>query len=119
MGKTKVQKIGFLVGIVAMLVIGFMPTPEGLSLVGQRVLAVTVLMVVFWITEAMPIPFTALLPIFLFPVMCLDEGYTFLNTRIALFCGIHLLRPQNTTDLFCPCLHKFFCRSPSTVFVIS
>ncbi len=51
MGKTKVQKIGFLVGIVAMLVIGFMPTPEGLSLVGQRVLAVTVLMVVFWITE--------------------------------------------------------------------
>ena len=69
MGKTKVQKIGFLVGIVAMLVIGFMPTPEGLSLVGQRVLAVTVLMVVFWITEAMPIPFTALLPIFLFPVM--------------------------------------------------
>ena len=44
MGKTKVQKIGFLVGIVAMLVIGFMPTPEGLSLVGQRVLAVTVLM---------------------------------------------------------------------------
>ena len=69
MGKTKVQKIGFLVGIVAMLVIGFMPTPEGLSLVGQRVLAVTVLMVIFWITEAMPIPFTALLPIFLFPVM--------------------------------------------------
>ena len=69
MGKTKVQKIGFLVGIVAMLVIGFMPTPEGMSLVGQRVLAVTVLMVVFWITEAMPIPFTALLPIFLFPVM--------------------------------------------------
>ena len=69
MGKTKVQKIGFLVGIIAMLVIGFMPTPAGLSLVGQRVLAVTVLMVIFWITEAMPIPFTALLPIFLFPVM--------------------------------------------------
>lgn len=74
MGKTKVQKIGFLVGIVAMLVIGFMPTPEGLSLVGQRVLAVTVLMVVFWITEAMPIPFTALLPIFLFPVMQGSKG---------------------------------------------
>lgn len=32
-------------------------------------LAVTVLMVVFWITEAMPIPFTALLPILLFPLM--------------------------------------------------
>ena len=69
MGKTKVQKIGFLVGILAMLAIGFGPSIEGLTLVGQRVLAVTVLMVIFWITEAMPIPFTALLPIFLFPVM--------------------------------------------------
>ena len=55
----------------------------------------------------------------LFPVMCLDEGNTFLKTLIALFCRIDLRRPQNTTDLFCPCLHKFFCRSPSTVFVIS
>lgn len=69
MGKTKVQKIGFIVGILLMLIIGFMPTPEGLTVVGQRVLGVTVLMVVFWITEAMPIPFTALLPILLFPLM--------------------------------------------------
>ena len=68
MGKTKVQKIGFLVGVVAMLIIGYGPAIEGLTLVGQRVLACTVLMVIFWITEAMPIPFTALLPIFLFPV---------------------------------------------------
>ena len=69
MGKYPIRKIGFIVGILAMLIIGFMPTPEGLTLVGQRVLAVTVLMVVFWITEAMPIPFTALLPILLFPLM--------------------------------------------------
>ena len=69
MGKYPIRKIGFIAGILAMLIIGFMPTPEGLTLVGQRVLAVTVLMVVFWITEAMPIPFTALLPILLFPLM--------------------------------------------------
>ena len=69
MGKFKVRKIGFIVGILLMLIIGFMPTPEGLTVVGQRVLGVTVLMVVFWITEAMPIPFTALLPILLFPLM--------------------------------------------------
>ena len=69
MGKTKVQKIGFLVGVVAMLIIGYGPAIEGLTLVGQRVLACTVLMVIFWITEAMPIPFTALLPIFLFPIL--------------------------------------------------
>ena len=69
MGKYPIRKLGFIAGILAMLIIGFMPTPEGLTLVGQRVLAVTVLMVVFWITEAMPIPFTALLPILLFPLM--------------------------------------------------
>lgn len=69
MGKYPVRKIGFIAGILAMLIISFMPTPEGLTLVGQRVLGVTVLMVIFWITEAMPIPFTALLPILLFPLM--------------------------------------------------
>ena len=69
MGKFKIRKIGFIVGILLMLILAFMPTPAGLTLVGQRVLAVTVLMVVFWITEAMPIPFTALLPILLFPLM--------------------------------------------------
>ena len=75
MGKYPVRKIGFIVGILAMLIIGFMPTPASLAavtetpVVAQRVLAVTVLMVIFWITEAMPIPFTALLPILLFPVM--------------------------------------------------
>ena len=69
MGKYPVRKTGFIAGILAMLLIGFMPTPAGLTLVGQRVLAVTVLMVIFWITEAMPIPFTALLPILLFPLM--------------------------------------------------
>ena len=75
MGKYPVRKIGFIVGILAMLIIGFMPTPASLAavtetpVVAQRVLAVTVLMVIFWITEAMPIPFTALLPIVLFPLM--------------------------------------------------
>lgn len=80
MGKYPIRKIGFIAGIVLMLIIGFMPTPAGLAAVvpegappelAQRVLAVTVLMVVFWITEAMPIPFTALLPILLFPLMAI------------------------------------------------
>ena len=69
MGKYKVRKLGFVLGILAMLAIGFMPTPAGLTVLGQRVLAVTVLMVIYWVTEAMPIPFTSLLPILLFPLM--------------------------------------------------
>ena len=50
MGKTKVQKFGFLIGVVAMLIIGYGPAIEGLTQVGQRVLACTVLMVVFWLS---------------------------------------------------------------------
>ena len=34
MGKYPIRKIGFIAGILAMLIIGFMPTPEGLTLVG-------------------------------------------------------------------------------------
>lgn len=63
------QKIGLVVGILAFLAILLMPTPEGLSVVGQRVLATTALMVVFWMTEAIPIPMTALIPIIIFPLI--------------------------------------------------
>ena len=81
--KYPIRKIGFWAGIILMLIIGFMPTPAGLTLVGQRVLAVTVLMVVFWITEAMPIPFTALLPILLFPIMSITGSKS--QNDVALF----------------------------------
>ena len=65
----KVRKIGFIVGILLMILILVMPTPEGLSVIGQKVLAVSALMIVFWMTEAISIPATALLPILLFPLI--------------------------------------------------
>ena len=45
-----------------------LPLPDGLSAEGMRVAAITVLMAVWWISEAVPIPATALLPIALFPL---------------------------------------------------
>jgi sodium-dependent dicarboxylate transporter 2/3/5 len=45
------------------------PTPTGMSVAAWHVAAVTVLMAVFWVTEAIPIPATALLPIAAFPLL--------------------------------------------------
>lgn len=69
LGKFAVRKIGLIVGIIVFFVLLMMPTPTGLSELGQKVLAVSVLMIIFWMTEAIPIPMTALLPILLYPLI--------------------------------------------------
>ncbi len=60
---------GLLGGAAAALLLMLLPAPEGLSGAGQAVLATAALMAVWWITEALPIPVTALLPLVLFPVL--------------------------------------------------
>jgi sodium-dependent dicarboxylate transporter 2/3/5 len=45
------------------------PAPEGLSPEGKRAAAVVLLMSVWWITEAVDIPLTSLLPLILFPAL--------------------------------------------------
>jgi len=45
------------------------PEPAGLSEAGWRTAGVGLLMAVWWVTEALPIPATALLPLVLFPVL--------------------------------------------------
>ncbi len=69
MGEFKVRKIGLIVGVILCVLLLIMPTPDGLTVLGQKVLAVSVLMIVFWMTEAIPIPITALLPILLYPLL--------------------------------------------------
>jgi solute carrier family 13 (sodium-dependent dicarboxylate transporter), member 2/3/5 len=45
------------------------PTPEGLSLAGQRTAAVAVLMALWWVANALPMAVTALLPLVAFPLL--------------------------------------------------
>ncbi|WP_309383367.1 SLC13 family permease [Cerasicoccus frondis] len=59
--------IGLILGPVVFLTILLVPTPDGMSVEGQRVAAVAALMAIWWISEAIPIPITSLLPIVLFP----------------------------------------------------
>ncbi|RFC62575.1 DASS family sodium-coupled anion symporter [Fulvimarina endophytica] len=55
-------------GILVFIVLLLLPPPEGLSIEGWRVVAVATLMIVWWITEAVPVPATALVPLALFPL---------------------------------------------------
>lgn len=68
-GRKKHQKIGFIVGVVLFLIMQFLPTPSGLDEVAYKVVTVSVLMIVFWMTEAIPLAATAVLPILLFPIL--------------------------------------------------
>ena len=61
--------IGLVVGPLLFLVFLFIPQPEGLSEQGIIVAGIAVLMAIWWITEAIPIPATALLPIVLYPIL--------------------------------------------------
>jgi len=63
------QLVGLFSGPIAFLIIILIPTPEGMSIEAQRTAAVTVLMATWWISEAIPIPATSLLPIALFPAL--------------------------------------------------
>jgi sodium-dependent dicarboxylate transporter 2/3/5 len=68
-----------------------MPAPEGLPDSGWATAAVGCLMAVLWITEAIPIPVTSLLPLLLFPVLNIgsigDAAAPYANPLIFLFMG--------------------------------
>lgn len=66
--------IGLLLGPALFLGILLLPLPEGMTAAGLSVAAVAALMAVWWISEAIPIPATALLPIALFPVLGVMDG---------------------------------------------
>tara|TARA_R110002074_G_scaffold197610_3_gene364705 strand:- start:12870 stop:14339 length:1470 start_codon:yes stop_codon:yes gene_type:complete len=66
MSKTKL--LGLVLGPVSFFLILFFFHPEGLSEQANAVLASTIWIAIWWITEAIPIAVTALLPIILFPL---------------------------------------------------
>jgi len=89
------KHIGFILGPLVAIIIWMMPTPDGMSDVAQAVMAIGAWMAVWWITEAIPIGATALIPIIAFPL--LDVGSVaqstapYANPIIYLFLGGFLL----------------------------
>lgn len=85
------RTVGLFLGVVAFFVLLLMPAPAGLSAVGQRTLAVATLMAIWWVTEAIPIPATALAPLALFPLLHVSKAgviaRSYGDSNIFLFMG--------------------------------
>ena len=62
------QKIGFWGGLLLALGLQLLPVPEGLSREGWLVVSLAVLMFSWWVTEAIPLPATSLLPLVFLPI---------------------------------------------------
>lgn len=91
----KPQLIGFILGPALFTFIMLFLSPEGMSSEAKSVLASTVWIATWWITEAIPIPATSLLPIVLFPMTgVLGTGEvtaSYGGTTIYLFLGGFLI----------------------------
>jgi len=90
-----VQRLGLIVGPLALAVMLSVPGPANLSLEGWRTAGVAVFMAVWWMTEAVPIPVTAMIPLVAFPVLGVlsmaDAAGPYAADIIFLFMGGFLL----------------------------
>lgn len=70
---TKPQLIGLVLGPLLFLLIKTLVSPADMSTTAVTVLAVVAWIAAWWVTEAMPIPVTSLLPLLLFPLLGVME----------------------------------------------
>lgn len=85
------KKVGLLLGPAVFIALIAVDAPEGMAPEAMKVAAVTALMAIWWITEAIPIPATALLPILLYPALGVMKSAAatapYANPTIYLFIG--------------------------------
>ena len=63
------QRLGLVLGPLLFAALLVLPRPDGVSEAAWRTAAVAALMATWWVTEAIPIPATALLPLVLLPLL--------------------------------------------------
>jgi len=87
----RAQRLGLLLGAGIFFLLIVIPAPPGLSVEGWRTAAVAMLMAIWWMTEAIPIPATAILPLGLFPMLGVLDAESasapYANELIFLFMG--------------------------------
>ncbi|WP_255611968.1 SLC13 family permease [Marinobacterium arenosum] len=89
------QRVGLWLGPAVFLLILLLPLPEGMRPEALKVAAIAALMAIWWISEAIPIPATSLLPIALYPALGVMKSAqatpSYANHLIFLFMGGFLL----------------------------
>jgi len=89
------QKVGLITGPTLFFLVLASPVPEGMSMEASRVAAIALMMACFWMAETVPIPATAMLPIFLFPLLGVmptaDVTLSYGNQILFLFMGGFLI----------------------------
>jgi len=90
------RRYGIIAGFIVFLVIAFIPLdPVTFPYPAQLAAAVTGLMVVWWITEAIPLYATALVPLVLFPILGIlspkEAGVSYADQTVFLFMGGFLI----------------------------
>ncbi len=89
------QAVGWIFGPLCLALTFVLSPPEGLTAAGWHAAGVASLMAVWWITEAIPIPATSLLPLVLFPLLGIVDirgaAAPYANPIIYLFLGGFLI----------------------------
>ncbi|MCS6767678.1 MAG: DASS family sodium-coupled anion symporter [Candidatus Nitrosocaldus sp.] len=95
MSGVSIKTIGSIIGPISFLLILIAPTPTGLSEEGRIVLAIASWMIVWWVTEAISVYATALLPLALLPMMGImpltDVASEYMHPIVVLLLGMFLI----------------------------
>jgi len=90
-GQASTRPLALCAGIAVLAIMLVLPPPSGMEPAAWRVAAVAALMAVWWITEALPIPITGLVPMVLFPPLGIggigDAAAPYADPLIFLFLG--------------------------------
>ena len=89
--KKNISLLGLILGILAFLFFNIITPPEGLDRIAWLTAGVAILMTIWWVTEAIPIYATGLVPLLLFPLLDLFDlkvvAASYAHPLVLLFLG--------------------------------